>query len=113
LAGNGKTLCVTAGTAVTVLLRGTPGSKWAPVKSDSAVLVPRADPRLALQAGMTGAAFTAARPGKAILSSARFACRPSPATPSGTGESTRSCGAIVAFHATVVVEPRLAASCAG
>lgn len=104
LADNGKTLCVTSGATITVLLRGAPGSRWEPVKSDSTVLVPRANPRLALQAGMTGATFVAARPGKAVISSVRFPCRTSQATPSPTGKNTFHCGVIVGFHATVTVE---------
>lgn len=104
LADKDKTLCVTTGTAITVLLRGTPGSMWERITSDSTVLAPRADPRLMLPAGMTGAAFVAARLGKAVLSSIRLPCRPSLGTPSDTGKNKRSCGAIVGFHATVIVE---------
>lgn len=104
LADNDKTLCVTTGTAITVLLRGTAGSKWERIKSDSTVLAPRADPRLNVPAGMTGATFAASRPGKAVLSSIRLPCRPSLATPSDTGKNKLRCGAIVGFHATVIVK---------
>lgn len=104
LADNDKTLCATSGTTITVLLRGTPGSRWEPAKSDSTVLVPRADPRLALEVGMTGTTFVAARPGKAVISSARFPCRMSPAAPSTAGKNMLHCGVIVGFHATVIVE---------
>jgi hypothetical protein len=104
VANNGKTMCVTTGTAITVKLSSTSGSTWQNIKSDSTVLAPRADPRPALPAGMTGAAFTAARPGKAVLSSIRFACRSGLAPASATAKNAHPCGAIVSFHATIVVE---------
>ncbi len=70
-ADNNKTLCVTTGTIITVILRGTLSDKWTPIHSDSVAATPRADPAMTLQAGVTGAAFDAARPGTATISSAR------------------------------------------
>jgi len=104
LADNNKTLCVTTGTAIAVLLRGAPGSEWELIKSDSTVLAPHPGPGLTLPAGMTGAAFVAARPGQAVLSSIRLPCRTSLGTPSDTGKNKLHCGAIVRFHATVIVK---------
>jgi hypothetical protein len=93
---NGKSVCVKPGTAVMVILRGTPDRKWAPIHASSRALVPRGNGRLMLMMGATGAYFVAARPGTAVISSARPACAPA----SG---GAASCGAKVAFHTTVVV----------
>lgn len=70
-ADNNKTLCVTTGTVITVMLRGTPSDKWTPIHSSSIAVTPRVDPALTLQAGVTGAAFDAATPGTATISSTR------------------------------------------
>ena len=77
---NGKTYCVTTGTAVVVLLRGTLSDKWQPLRSSSGSLRPMVDPRMMLQAGITGAAFLAIRPGISTVTSVRYPCQvPGPA----------------------------------
>ena len=70
---NNKTLCVTTGTIIFVFLHGTPSDKWAAIRSGSAVLMPHVDPAMTLQVGVTGASFDAARPGTAMITSARNA----------------------------------------
>jgi hypothetical protein len=106
-ADNGKTLCVRAGTAILVLLRGTAGDQWTTIRSSSAVLAPRPDPRMMLQRWVTGAAFKAAHPGMAAITSARYPCRvPPPADPGSTTSTTSPpvhCGAIMGFRVTVQV----------
>jgi hypothetical protein len=70
-ADNNKTLCVTTGTIITVFLHGTLSDKWASIRSDSIAVTSRVDPAMTLQASVTGAAFDAASPGTATISSAR------------------------------------------
>lgn len=103
LANNNKTLCVTAGTIITVLLRGPSGSNWERITTNSSVLAPRIHTQPKAQAGVTGAEFVAARPGKAFVSSIRFVCS-ALAAPSAVGSGAGSCFAIVKFHATVIVD---------
>jgi hypothetical protein len=91
-----------------VILRGTAGDQWTAIRSSSAVLAPRADPRMTLQRWVTGAAFEAARPGVAAISSARHPCRIlAPADPGSTTSATTAppmhCGAIMAFRVTIEV----------
>lgn len=90
---NGKTLCATPGTAITVILRAPSDNKWQQVKSSSTVLTRQANP--GTKVGVTEAVFVAAHPGKAVLSSDRSACH------SSLGAQ---CGAIIAFHTTIVVQ---------
>ncbi len=108
LTDNDKTICVTTGTTVQVFLQGTLSSKWTPVHSGSSALVPKADPRLMLRVGVTGAAFEAVRPGVAILSSARHSCRPDASAGSAattpSASSANSCGVMLAFRVTLVVK---------
>lgn len=101
---NGESFCLTQGASVLVILRGSPGGTWAPVRASSAALVPRANGHLTLARWVTGAAFAAARPGTAVLSSMRPVCRGS--VPVGAPPSlspARACAAEQAFRATVVV----------
>jgi hypothetical protein len=107
-ADNGKTLCVRTGTEVMVLLRGTPATMWTSIRSSSAILRPRADPRLMLQRGVTGAAFDAAGSGLAAITSLRYPCRIlAPADPGSTTSATTApparCGAVMAFRVTIEV----------
>jgi hypothetical protein len=77
---NGKTFCVTTGTVVVILLRGTLSDKWQPPRSSSGSLGPMVDPRMMLQVGVTGAAFRAIRPGASTVTSVRYPCQlPAPA----------------------------------
>ena len=104
---NGKSFCLTQGGSVLVILRGSPGSIWAPVHASSAVLVPRANGHLTLARWVTGAAFAAVRPGTAVLSSMRPVCRGS--VPVGAGSSSppaMACATELAFRAAVVVTGR-------
>jgi hypothetical protein len=93
-ADNGAVLCVRVGDHVAVFLNGTLARKWAPIHSDSRVLTPEANGRLALRAGWTGAFFTAAHPGSARITSMRSACKPG---------ASGDCGTSMVFHVTVVV----------
>lgn len=86
IADNNKSMCVTTGTVILVNLRGTLSDKWGGIHSSSAVLAPKADPRLLLQVGFTGAGLEAIHPGVATISSVRNPCllraptaKPSPA----------------------------------
>lgn len=90
---NGSTFCLRVGQQVIVYLQGSPAHMWAPIRSDSSALRPAPNGSLMLMRGVTGAAFTAARPGTAHISSARPVC---------IGRSVR-CDALIAFHVTVVI----------
>jgi len=90
---NGGTFCVRPGERVMVYLRGTPGQRWAAIRSDSAALVAVASGLLSLPVGVTGAAFLAARPGTAHLTSDRPVCSSGPVR----------CDALLAFRVTVIV----------
>ncbi len=93
-ADNGAVLCVHVGDHVAVFLSGTLARKWAPIHSDSRVLTPEANGRLALRIGWSGAFFTAAHPGSARITSTRSACKPG---------ASGDCGTSMVFHVTVVV----------
>lgn len=122
----GRAYCVKVGTAVLIFLRGTPSQRWAPIHVSSTVLAPRANGRLMLMLGETGASYTAVRPGTAIITSYRSAC--SDAIPPGSGGGSGSvptgpvglppgapeggaaaspptmmCGALIGFRVTVIV----------
>jgi hypothetical protein len=106
-ADNGKTFCVYTGTVISVFLRGTPSSKWMPVRATSAVLTPRTDPRMMLQDGVTGAAFAAARPGLATITSARYRCPvDGPAATSAAAALATHCGTKTTFRVTLVTRAR-------
>ncbi|MBV9380444.1 MAG: hypothetical protein JOY82_16045 [Streptosporangiaceae bacterium] len=95
---NEKSLCVKTGTEVLVFLRGTLRSKWAPIHSSSAALAPKPYGGLTLQVGVTGAAFEAARPGIATITSARNPCGPA------ASHSPRlECGVIMEYRVTLVI----------
>jgi hypothetical protein len=96
ISDNGKSLCVKPGTALMVLLRGTPDRTWASIHASSRVLEPRGNGILTLQRGVTGAYFVAAHTGSAVISAVRPAC-----ARASMGDA--SCGARLTFHTTVVV----------
>ena len=103
-ADNGRTLCVRRGTAVQVFLKGTPTNRWSDIHVSGDALAPRANGRLMLQVGVTGAAFLAAHPGTATLRSFQQPCGPSQTPGNQAAQSgTLECGVIIAFHATVKV----------
>jgi hypothetical protein len=106
LADNNKSLCVTVGTAIAAFLRGTPGDEWSVIHSDSAALVPKADPRMMLQAGVTGAAFEAVRPGFAVVSSVRYPCQRAAGTGAAASPPAMDCGTANAFRVTLNIQSR-------
>lgn len=122
----GRTYCVKVGMDVLIFLRGTPTLRWAPIRVSSTALQPRANGRLMLALGVTGASYTAVHPGTAIITSYRPAC--SGSIPPGSGGSSGSvptgpvgmspgppegeavassptmmCGALLGFRVTVIV----------
>ena len=90
---NGGTYCLRVGQEVIVYLQGSPAHMWAPIRSDSSDVRPRPNGSLMLMRGVTGAAFTAVRPGIAHVISARPVCVARPVR----------CDALIAFHVTVIV----------
>jgi hypothetical protein len=90
---SGGTFCLRVGQSVLVYLNGSPTRMWAPIHSDSSVLRPAPNGHLMLMRGVTGAAFTATRPGTAHITSARPVCTQKPV----------SCDAMIAFHVTLVI----------
>jgi hypothetical protein len=103
-ADNGQTLCVRRGTAVQVLLRGTPTNRWSAIQASGDALVPHANGRLMVVVGVTGASFLAAHPGTATIRSLKQPCGPG-ATPGNQAaqSGTLECGVIIAFHTTVKI----------
>jgi len=96
-AENGKTLCVTSGSSVVVLLRAPDaGSRWATVESDSDALVALKASGAVGPADATSMAFTAEHAGTVHLSSSRPSC------PGGTGHV--SCHSVVGYTVTVTVQ---------
>lgn len=96
-AQRGKTYCITAGTSVLVLLKGTPGSKWGPIWASGNALRPSANGRMALMIGVTGGSFLAVHPGTSVISSTRPSC------PSGAAPTDVPCDPAGAFRVTVIV----------
>ena len=90
---NRATFCIRVGQLVIVYLNGSPAHMWAPIHSDSSDLKPTANGHLMLRLGVTGAAFIAARPGIAHITSARPVCTKGPVR----------CDAMIAFQVTVVI----------
>jgi hypothetical protein len=74
LAGNQKTYCLRVGDRLRVYLRSTDSSQWLRPLANSTVLAPAPDPAGMLARGVTGAAFTAVRPGQALVTSVRPPC---------------------------------------
>jgi hypothetical protein len=103
-ADNGQTLCVRRGTAVQVFLKGSPASRWSPIRASNGVLEPHANGHMMLELGVTGASFLAVRPGTVIISSWRQPCGPDQTPPNAAAQSgTLECGVIIAFRATIKV----------
>jgi hypothetical protein len=94
-ADNGRLRCLRVGEQLQVYLTGTLAHEWSAIHSDSGVLTPVANGRLALKIGVTGAFFAAARPGTARITSTQSRCAP----------GTPSCGTSKVFHVTVIVAP--------
>jgi hypothetical protein len=100
-ADNRRSFCVKRGTGVLIFLRGTAADRWSEPKSSSAVLVPSANGRLTLALGVTGGFFVAARPGSAVITSARSRCGSSSPPPPMSGQA--SCGSAGLFRVTIRV----------
>lgn len=105
IADNNTSLCVRMGTTIAVFLRGTLSDKWSVIRSGSAALARRPDPRLALQVGVTGAAFKAVHPGIAVVSSVRYPCRLAAGTVTRRPPAMH-CDSAHAFRVTLVIESR-------
>jgi hypothetical protein len=90
---DGGTYCVSIGQRVVVYLAGTPSRMWAPIRPDSRALMPVADGRLSLPAGVTGASFAAVHEGVVHLGSSRPVCASGPV----------HCNALIAFQVTIRV----------
>ena len=74
LASSGKTYCIKVGEKFDVYLRGTVASRWlAPLASTDAIK-PVPNGALSLVAGLTGASFAGARPGRVSITSLRPPC---------------------------------------
>jgi len=101
VADDNKSLCVTTGTAIVVLLRGSARSKWMSLHATSTALGPRTNPAFMLQVGETGAAYSTIRPGSATISAVKYACPTTGGTPTGMAH----CGAMVEFRVSVTVVP--------
>jgi hypothetical protein len=98
---NGQVLCVRQGTTVAVFLQGSPARRWSPIQASSAALKPRADGRLMLRLGETGAAFQAVHPGVASVTSSMPSCP----TQGGTPSAGPRCKMGMVYHLTLVVTP--------
>ncbi len=102
-ADNNKSLCIHRGDGVMVYLHGTPAHMWSGIESNSAVLARRANGRLMLALGVTGAYFVAVHSGTAVLTSSRTACGPS-VQPTGPTTSGPHCaGGKSVFRVTLVI----------
>jgi hypothetical protein len=98
---NGKTVCVTIGEKLLVLLSAPEpnAAPWSSVHPSKAGIVEIAPLTLMLSRGTTGTNFKAIRAGRIELSSQRSACSP----PASGGAS---CDAIVLWRVTLVVRSR-------
>ena len=74
-ADNGKTFCARVGDKVSVLLRSSNSSRWLPPLASSSALQPTPNGAASLVQGVTGAWFTAVRPGRVLVSSVRPPCQ--------------------------------------
>ncbi len=73
-ADNGKTICVRVGGTVTVLLSSNDSSRWLQPLASGSALKPAPSGEGSLVKGVTGAWFTAARPGQVLVTSVRPPC---------------------------------------
>lgn len=74
-ADNGKTFCARVGTTVAVLLHSNESSRWLQPLASSGVLRPTSSGEGSLVKGVTGAWFTAVRPGQVLVTSVRPPCQ--------------------------------------
>ena len=73
-ADNGKTVCVRVGGAVAVLLRSGDSHLWLRPLASGSALKPAPSGEASLVKGMTGAWFSAVRPGRVLVTSVRPPC---------------------------------------
>jgi hypothetical protein len=95
-ADGGRSVCVTTGSTVDVVLHGSVEQRWSPVEENGQALRVRVSGKGSLPVGVTAAYFSTAEPGSAALTSSRPVC-PSPAA------NGVSCMARVSFEVTVTV----------
>jgi hypothetical protein len=101
---NSRSFCVRRGTGVLIYLHGTATARWSTLRSSSAALVPSANGHLMLALGVTGGYFIAARPGRAVITSARGRCMSPPGLPTAPATSGKaSCGPVELFRVTIAV----------
>ncbi|MEU0598010.1 hypothetical protein ABZ484_07095 [Streptomyces sp. NPDC006393] len=93
-ADSGRTVCLTVGGYLRLTLDGTKDRPWTPVKATGTALK-GADPGIVILPGDALAAYTAAAPGTARLTSSRPLC--------ATGPHTISCKGIQEWTVTVRV----------
>jgi hypothetical protein len=74
-ADNGRTFCIRVGETVTVLLRSNNTSLWLQPLASSGVLTPVPGGGASLVKGVTGAWFSAVRPGRVLVTSVRPPCQ--------------------------------------
>ena len=111
LASNGKTYCVKVGEKFDVYLRGTVASRWLVPRVSGNALVGAPNGALSLIAGVTGASFRAARPGRVLITSVRPPCQVAisgkneaePASSVPTTYPLRSCAPSRRFSVVIVV----------
>jgi hypothetical protein len=111
LASNGKTYCVKVGQKFDVYLRGTVASRWLVPLASSDALKPVPNGGLSLIAGLTGASFAGARPGRVFITSLRPPCagaitqknEAEPAFPLPKTYPLRACAPQRRFIVTVIV----------
>ena len=111
LANNGRTYCLHVGQRLSVYLRGTVASQWLVPRVSGNALVGAPNGALSLIAGVTGASFRAARPGRVLITSVRPPCQVAipakneaePASSVPTTYPLRSCAPSRRFSVVIVV----------
>lgn len=111
LASNGRTYCLRVGQHLSVYLRGTVASRWLVPRVSGNALVGAPNGALSLIAGVTGASFRAARPGRVLITSVRPPCQVAipakneaePASSVPTTYPLRSCAPSRRFSVVIVV----------
>jgi hypothetical protein len=83
-ADNGKTFCVRVGGTVAVLLRSGDAHVWLRPLASGSALKPARSGEASLVKGVTGAWFSAVRPGRVLVTSVRPPCEV--AIPAGKGD---------------------------
>jgi hypothetical protein len=100
-ADSGKTYCVRVGERVTILLGSTRQDMWLVPLASGHVLKGAPNGAGSLIAGVTGAWYRAARPGRSVVTSVRPPCR-AVANSSGTAYPVKSCAPRDRFTVTII-----------